>query len=49
MPELWGNWAYATRRNMSVEAAKTILLDAEKQHPQDATIQFNLGCYVLRT
>ena len=44
-PELWSNWAYATRRATSVEAAQAILLDAEKQHPQDATIQFNLGCY----
>ena len=41
----WIGWAYATRRCQSIEAAKQILLDAEKLYPQDAQIQFNLGCY----
>ena len=41
----WVNWAYATRRCQSIEAAKQILLDAEKLYPKDAQIQFNLGCY----
>lgn len=41
----WIQWAYAARRYQSVEAAKQILLDAEKLYPQDAQIQFNLGCY----
>jgi len=40
------NWAYATRRAESIEAAKKILLDAEKHHSQDAQIKFNLGCYM---
>jgi Flp pilus assembly protein TadD len=41
----WVTWAYATRRADTLAAAERILLDAEKQHPDDATIQFNLGCY----
>jgi Flp pilus assembly protein TadD len=41
----WVTWAYATRRAHSLAAAETILLKAERQHPTDATIQFNLGCY----
>jgi Flp pilus assembly protein TadD len=41
----WISWAYATRRSRSLEAAKAILLEAERTHPQEATIQFNLGCY----
>jgi Tfp pilus assembly protein PilF len=40
----WIIWAYAARRDSSVKAEK-ILLKAEIQHPADATIQFNLGCY----
>ena len=44
----WVNWAYATRRCQSIEAAKQILLDAEKLYPQDAQIQFNLGCYACQ-
>ena len=41
----WITWAYATRRAESLAAAETILLDAERLHPQEPTIQFNLGCY----
>ena len=41
----WIIWAYAARRAASVKAAEKILLDAERIHPKDATIQFNLGCY----
>jgi Flp pilus assembly protein TadD len=41
----WISWAYATRRSRSLEAAETILLEAERTHAQEATIQFNLGCY----
>jgi len=40
--------AYATRRCRSLEEAWQILLDAEKQHPQEAVIQFNLGCYACK-
>jgi tetratricopeptide (TPR) repeat protein len=41
----WVTWAYATRRAVSLEAAERILIKAEAQHPDEATIQFNLGCY----
>src|SRR4051812_33891815 len=44
-PAGWVTWAYATRRAESIAAAEKILLDAERLHPQEATIQFNLGCY----
>jgi tetratricopeptide (TPR) repeat protein len=44
----WVTWAYATRRAVSLEAAEKILLEAEKLHPAEATIQFNLGCYACQ-
>ena len=42
---LWITWAYATRRADSLAAAEAILSRAEQMHPQEPTIQFNLGCY----
>src|SRR6266542_2399342 len=44
-PAMWVTWAYATRRADSLEAAEAILLEAEKLHPIEPTIHFNLGCY----
>jgi tetratricopeptide (TPR) repeat protein len=44
----WITWAYATRRSRSLAAAETILLEAERTHPREATIQFNLGCYACQ-
>jgi Flp pilus assembly protein TadD len=44
-PAPWVMWAYATRRCVSLDAAERILLEAERQHPTEPTIQFNLGCY----
>jgi len=44
----WVTWAYATRRADSLEAAEHILLVAEVQHPNEPTIQFNLGCYACQ-
>jgi Tfp pilus assembly protein PilF len=41
-------WAYATRRAESLAAAEQILLEAERLHPGEATIQFNLGCYACQ-
>ncbi len=41
----WVTWAYATRRAESIAAAEKILLEAERLHPAEPTIQFNLGCY----
>jgi Flp pilus assembly protein TadD len=45
---VWITWAYATRRAESIEAAEKILLEAEKHHPEEPTIQFNLGCYACQ-
>jgi tetratricopeptide (TPR) repeat protein len=47
-PAGWVTWAYATRRADSLEAAERILREAEQCHPQEATIQFNLGCYACQ-
>ena len=47
-PAGWVTWAYATRRAESLAAAEKILLDAERLHPREATIQFNLGCYACQ-
>ncbi len=44
----WVTWAYATRRAESLAAAEKILLEAERLHPREATIQFNLGCYAAQ-
>jgi tetratricopeptide (TPR) repeat protein len=44
----WITWAYATRRATSLEAAEKILLTAEIHHPNEPTIQFNLGCYACQ-
>ena len=45
---IWITWAYATRRTDSLAAAEGILLEAEKTHPKEPTIQFNLGCYACQ-
>ena len=45
---LWITWAYATRRAESLPAAEKILREAEQLHPQEPTIQFNLGCYACQ-
>jgi predicted Zn-dependent protease len=47
-PAGWIRWAYATRRCRSIEEARKILLDAERQNPKDGAIQFNLGCYACQ-
>jgi Flp pilus assembly protein TadD len=47
-PALWITWAYATRRADSLDAAEKILIEAEKLHPADPTIHFNLGCYACQ-
>ncbi len=47
-PEEVGWWiilAYATRRSESLAAAEGILREAERSHPEDPTLHFNLGCY----
>src|SRR5437016_3993553 len=37
--------AYATRRAISIEAAKEILLNAESKFPKEAIIKYNVACY----
>ena len=37
--------AYATRRAISIEAAKEILLNAKSKFPKEAIIKYNLACY----
>lgn len=39
------SWAYATRRAVSIEAAKQILLEALELHPDESILHFNLACY----
>jgi Tfp pilus assembly protein PilF len=47
-PGWWIMWAYAVRRAESLAAAEKILLQAKANHPKEATIQFNLGCYACQ-
>jgi Tfp pilus assembly protein PilF len=47
-PGWWIMWAYAVRRAESLANAEKILLEAEANHPKEATIQFNLGCYACQ-
>lgn len=44
----WVSWAFATRRVAGLDKARDILLEAERIHPAEATIQFNLGCYACQ-
>lgn len=44
----WIMWAYAVRRAKSLADAEKILKEAEANHPKEATIQFNLGCYACQ-
>jgi len=46
--EWWVSLAFATRRVVSIEKAREILLEAEAKHPQEPVIQFNLGCYACQ-
>lgn len=41
--------AYATRRAISIEAAREILLNAESKFPKEAVIKYNLACYFCQT
>ena len=47
-PCWWIMWAYGERRSASLEAAEKVLLEAEGLHADNATIQFNLGCYACQ-
>ena len=37
--------AYATRRAQSIEAAKSILLEAVERLPDEPMLHYNLACY----
>ena len=39
------SYAYATRRALSLEAAKDVLRAAIQQYPKEPTIPYNLACY----
>ena len=42
----WIVWfAFATRRALSIESAKAILLEAVEHHPSVAIFHYNLACY----
>jgi Tfp pilus assembly protein PilF len=47
-PGWWIMHAYATRRARSLVQAQLVLRAAEKIHPANATIQFNLSCYACQ-
>jgi tetratricopeptide (TPR) repeat protein len=44
-PEWPVSLAYGTRRAISIQAAKEILLNAERKFPKEAVIKYNLACY----
>ncbi len=41
----WIAVAYATRRCLSIEQAREVLLSGIDHHPKEPCIQYNLGCY----
>ncbi len=44
-PQWWLSWAYAVRRESTVEDAKQVLTTAAEIHPNVALITYNLACY----
>lgn len=44
-PAWWLSWAYALRREQSVEAARGVLWEAAQLHPSVPLITYNLACY----
>ena len=39
------SWAYATRRAVSIDAARLLLLEAVERMPNAAILHYNLACY----
>ena len=39
------SWAYATRRTVSIDAARLVLLEAVERIPNAAILHYNLACY----
>lgn len=44
-PDWWISWAFALRREQSIEAAQAVLRSAEEIHPDNALIAYNRACY----
>jgi len=44
-PGWWLLWAYALRRETSIEAGREVLRKAVVRHPDAALIAYNLACY----
>jgi predicted Zn-dependent protease len=44
-PMWFVEWANAARKVKSIEVSQKILLNAEKRHPNNPAIKYNLGCY----
>jgi Flp pilus assembly protein TadD len=44
----WVHWAFATRRQIDLAAARRILEDALQLFPEDALVHFNLACYAAQ-
>lgn len=44
-PQWWISWAYAARRTESLAAARRVLLESRRHHPDNAIIVYNLACY----
>ncbi len=48
-PAWWIHWAYSLRREQSVEAAREVLEQAVRIHPDVSLIPYNLACYACMT
>jgi predicted Zn-dependent protease len=44
-PAWWIHWAFALRREKSIEEARGVLWEAVQRHPACGLIQYNLACY----
>jgi tetratricopeptide (TPR) repeat protein len=44
-PHWWIQWAYSARREKSVYAARSVLMEAATRHPDVALIPYSLACY----
>ncbi len=44
-PEWWIAWAYALRREKTIQDARGVLWEAVQLHPAVDLIQYNLACY----
>ena len=47
-PIHWNDLAFSIRREDSIKAAQTLLLEALEKFPSDAMTRYNLGCYACQ-